>query len=322
MDRKRSLTVEVSGGSRRRVGAGLVIGRSPACDVVLADRRISGYHALLHPTADGALLVPLGRNPCWLNGDQVEAGTPVGDGDRIELPGTVLVVHFDPVEPETSWLLMEQDGVGHTVRFAPFRIGSDPSADLQLAGWPTVDLYLVQGALVCEALTEGLRCNDQEVEPHAVTSVAAGAVLEHGGVTLAALPNDIQGHDTTQRMGGTARPTRVHLAFQPNGGVVEFQFGALSYGLTLAELRFRLLVALLDPPGDYVAGDLVPDDLLLPLVWPRQPEKTHRDLNLLVHRLRKDLVKAGVDGTSLLTRPRLGGGLCFMIEEGATVVSE
>jgi hypothetical protein len=321
MDRKRSLTLQTSSGHRRRVGAGLVVGRSPGCDVVLADRRVSGFHALIHPTAAGALLVPLGRNPCWLNGKEVDGSTPLSDGDRIELPGAVLEVHFDSVEPETSWMLMEQEGVGHTVGFTPFRIGSEPTADLQIAGWPSLDLYLVQGALICEALTEGLRCNDREVEPHAVHKVHPGAVLEHGGMTLAALPNDVQRHLTTHRMGGTLLPTAIRLAFQPTGGAVEITFGELDFTLTLAELRFRLLVAVLNPPGDYGAGDLVPDELLLPLVWPRQPEKTHRDLNLLVHRLRKDLVKAGVDGTSLLTRPRLGGGLRFELEDGATVVS-
>jgi len=76
---------------------------------------------------------------------------------------------------------------------------------------------------------------------------------------------------------------------------------------------------LLQPTGEYEPGDFVPDELVLPQIWPRQPERTRTDLNTLVHRVRKDLLKIGVDPTSVIERAATGGATRFHLAPGVHV---
>lgn len=65
---------------------GVVVGRSPECDVVLHDRAVSRRHVRVVPDGNGALVYDLSaRNPARLN------GKPVGDGSRMEFEDELLV---------------------------------------------------------------------------------------------------------------------------------------------------------------------------------------------------------------------------------------
>ena len=95
-----------------------------------------------------------------------------------------------------------------------------------------------------------------------------------------------------------------------------------THTVDLAELRANLVAALLTPPRPYKAGELIPDDVLAPAIWPGQQERGRTDLNLLLHRTRKNLLRAGINPSVVLARAKKGGATCFRLSPGAHVVVE
>lgn len=70
-----------------------VVGRSPGCDVVLDDDRVSRRHAALHVTSDRVLLEDLGSsNGTLVNGVRLTSAVVLGDGDVITIGSHQLVV--------------------------------------------------------------------------------------------------------------------------------------------------------------------------------------------------------------------------------------
>ncbi|HJQ13691.1 MAG TPA: FHA domain-containing protein, partial [Anaerolineales bacterium] len=56
-------------GQRWPLSQTIVLGREASCDVVVADRQISRFHARITPTTEGAILEDLGsKNGTHLNG--------------------------------------------------------------------------------------------------------------------------------------------------------------------------------------------------------------------------------------------------------------
>lgn len=71
------------------VNGPVVIGRSPGADIVIGDDFVSGKHARLSPSGDGAVLEDLGStNGTLLNGQRVTAAQSLRPGDAIDI-GTV-----------------------------------------------------------------------------------------------------------------------------------------------------------------------------------------------------------------------------------------
>jgi S1-C subfamily serine protease len=81
----RGKTVEIN-------GSPITLGRDEACDLVLADARVSRRHATLEPAGDGRVsLRDLGSgNGTYVNGERVEAKLLRGD-EQLQLGDTVLV---------------------------------------------------------------------------------------------------------------------------------------------------------------------------------------------------------------------------------------
>jgi hypothetical protein len=79
-------------GKRLVVGpAGVSLGRSRQCDVVLSDPNVSRQHAEIRPRGAGWVLTDLGStNGSLLNGRRIDGPAPVRPGDEIEL-GTSLM---------------------------------------------------------------------------------------------------------------------------------------------------------------------------------------------------------------------------------------
>lgn len=79
-------------GQRWLVERPLVVGRDVTCDIVIADRQISRYHARLTPTEEGVLLEDLGsKNGTFYNGERLEEPAILADGDQVQIS---LVQHF------------------------------------------------------------------------------------------------------------------------------------------------------------------------------------------------------------------------------------
>lgn len=90
-----SWTVSVAQGPRELMGVRVpvngpvVIGRSPGADIVIGDDFVSGKHARLSPSGDGAILEDLGStNGTLLNGQRVVGAQTLRSGDSIDI-GTV-----------------------------------------------------------------------------------------------------------------------------------------------------------------------------------------------------------------------------------------
>lgn len=79
-------------GQRWLLERAIVVGRDQSCDIVIADRQISRYHARFTPTEEGVLLEDLGsKNGTFYNGALLEDPVILVDGDMIQIS---LVQHF------------------------------------------------------------------------------------------------------------------------------------------------------------------------------------------------------------------------------------
>ncbi len=78
-------------GSAHPLGPGeVVVGRSPACEVALADSTLSAHHARLHVVPDGSVVVTdlESHNGTWIDGHPVLGPTPVPPGALVRFGAT------------------------------------------------------------------------------------------------------------------------------------------------------------------------------------------------------------------------------------------
>lgn len=302
--------------------SGLLVGRSAECEVVVSDARVSRHHLLLRPTEDGVEMMVLGRAPVTVNAAPVRASATLRHGDAITLSGrTFRVVSAAaprPAEPSCVWGVEPRGGAFFRVAHSPFSVGGDARDDLQVASWPpaTLTLTTVQRALVLETGQSGVVCDGAVLAESEVVSVRPGAVVRFLGQELRLIAAPESAETATAPSEGDSLPRRVRLEFLPRGGRLTLSYGAWERTLWLADRRCDLVATLLFPPAPYAAGDPVPDDVLLPRVWP-DGKAGRVELNTLLFRTRKDLVRADVDGAALLER--LDNSTRFRLAHGADV---
>ncbi len=91
--------LEVLGGDRQRLPLGpepLTIGRDPACDLVLDDRRVSRRHAEIRPRLGRYTLYDLrSTNGTFVNGRRVTE-VVLSDGDQLSIGGIELAFRAEP----------------------------------------------------------------------------------------------------------------------------------------------------------------------------------------------------------------------------------
>ncbi len=319
---KRQYWLEDGRGQRVRVTpGGLVLGRDGQCAIVTANPQASRRHAIVLATGDGLTVQPLGRNPTSINGTPATAVVTVSEGDRVEIPGIQLIVREAAGEAPPSWWYLEgaQEGL-LSIAHSPYTVGGGDDDDLHVPGWPAAALrfYRTGDSLVLEAVP-GLLHNGYLCPADDLRSVAHGdsLALDDHQLRVLAVGGDMGG--TTVVSGQPELPARAEFQFLPRGGLLTLEFAAGPIAVSLSELRADLVATLLAPPTGYLAGGLVPDELLLARVWPGQPEKSRRDLNLLVYWTRKALVQAGIDGSALIERAPGGGATRFTLATGAEV---
>ncbi len=72
----------------------VVVGRSPGADIVIGDDFVSGSHARISPSGDGAVLEDLGStNGTLLNGRRVTVPATLAAGDAIDIGAVRLKVN-------------------------------------------------------------------------------------------------------------------------------------------------------------------------------------------------------------------------------------
>jgi hypothetical protein len=73
-------------GQRWSISRALVLGRDHSCEVVIADRQVSRFHARLTPTSEGIILEDMGsKNGTHRNGESLSAPVVLQDGDVIQV---------------------------------------------------------------------------------------------------------------------------------------------------------------------------------------------------------------------------------------------
>jgi len=84
-------------GKRLVVGpAGVTVGRSRQCDIVLSDPNVSRRHAEIRPHGDAWVLTDLGStNGSLINGRRVEGPEVIRTGDEIELGTSVITFELE-----------------------------------------------------------------------------------------------------------------------------------------------------------------------------------------------------------------------------------
>jgi len=215
------------------------------------------------------------------------------------------------------WGVERSPGALFRISQSPFRVGGAADAHLIIMGWPPTVLFLhrVGNGLSLEAAREGVH-SGEDLAPGECIHLATGARIAYGSQSLrvVALPRDPTKVTATSTRDDL--PTEAELRFLPRGGRLTLRFGPREFSVYLADRRCDLVACLLQPPAPLAPGDVVPDEALIDRIWP-QREQGRVELNTLIFRTRKDLIKAEIDGAALIERA--GGGVRLRLAPGAAV---
>lgn len=302
-------------------GQGLLVGRDPTCDITVADPSISRRHALIRTTSEGVELVPLGRTPVLHNGKPCERAELLVDGDKVGIGEFELVARIELPPPGTvaKFRIVRNGKASYAISQTPFVIGGSDADDLILDGRPPsgLRLHLAQGELFVEATSAATK-NGEAVEPDTLEPIAVGDVVAYFGDTFEIARGDDRAH-TTIVGDVNALPSKVVVEMLPRGGRIVFSMPNGDHTVYLADRRLDLIAALVRPPSGYAPGDFIPDEVLRPMVWPRNPNVIRSEINVHITRCRKDLLGAGLAGPRLLQRSPGGGATRLALAPGCTV---
>jgi len=311
-------------GALLRVGPeGLLIGREHGCDVLITDPTVSRRHVLLRVGAEGAELVPLGRVPVTLNGQPCSRPHPLADGDRLQVADQAFVVQVERSGPGTSQsgYRLVRGASSFAISHTPFQIGGAPTDDLILGGWPANALrfHIAQNELFVEVLHGSATKGEESIATGSLEAIDVGEVLVYLDEKLEIAKAGDRAH-TTVAVSINALPSKIMVELLPRGGRVVFSMPEGDHTVYLADRRLDLVMALLKPPSGFAPGDFIPDDVLRPLVWPRNPNVIRSEINVHITRVRKDLLAAGLAGPRLLQRSPGGGGTRLALAPACEVV--
>jgi hypothetical protein len=303
---------------------GALVGRSTRCDVVLRDPHASRSQAIVYVDDGRPKLLILGKGRTTVNGAAIDGEAKLGDGDCVGFPGLELRVSSSIAgsdEVTAAWVLGRPGGGLVALSHTPFVIGGDPANDLCVEQWPeqALTLHLAQGRLVVVAQVP-LEVDGAAVGKGGMVALSPGSEIVHMGQSLRVIAGGEFGDASTlvSGPGDATLPNRVELEFLPRGGRLRVHAAGKRYELYLPGHRCDLMAVLLQPPEPLRPGDVLSDDLVISRVWPVQP-RTRIHLNMLIYRLRRDLVRAGIDATSFVLRTEGGGGTKIALAEDADV---
>jgi hypothetical protein len=249
----------------------------------------------------------------------------LSQGDTIRIGELELTVRAEPREgTPPKWLAQMVGGGLYSVAKERFTIGGSKSDDLVVDGIADGAVVLQPTAefVAVEAATPLVKVAGKILDEGDVGTARVGDLIKVGPIALRILAGDSVAEATTrhhfkEELGAAA----AVLTFLPRGGRVELKVSGRSATVYLAERRCNLVACLLKPPEPFKPGDFVDDDVLIPRIWPNQA-KGRTDLNTLLHRCRKDLVAAGIDGPTLLERADGGGATRIALLANAVVKVE
>lgn len=309
----------------RLTHGGLLLGRHGRCDLVFSDSKVSRHQAVVRLGTAGPEVFVMGTGVMRLNDAPIEGTAALGPGNVLTLPDASTLAIEETTEASsgsTCWVLQVIDGERIGLPGFPFTLGGGPYDDVQWPGWPAAALTFrqAQAALFVETSTPaGLNGRVIPISEH--QPIGHGDLVTVGSDALRLLAVADETLGATERVGSAPGIDRVALQFLPNGGQLQVWLGATLVELYLSELRFSLLATLLAPPAPTKPGDFIDDDALCRRIWPRNNDKDRTHINVLIKRVRDDLVRSGLNGFALLQRSPGGGGTRFTLPPGAVVTA-
>ncbi len=314
--------------ARRITPAGIVLGRSPHCEIVLDSNQASRRHALVYLGARGPRLVVLGRGPTTVSGAPVDGEAELANGVRLGVPGLELEVQHDPgatprIQPRAPvWVLSNPSGGYFGMARFPFLVGGSAEDDLRVEAWPPGALCFRvtdTGRLQLE-VSAPVAIDGEPIEGEGPHPLDRGAEIAMAGAAIRVITGGAfaSGSTAAEESPPTGEVARAELEFLPRGGRLHLTVGSEVCSVYLADRRCNLIAVLLQPPDPHAPGDYIEDDVVIARVWGKSGA-TRTNLNVLLHRVRKDLDRAGLDGAAMIERREGGGATRFTLGEGAKV---
>jgi pSer/pThr/pTyr-binding forkhead associated (FHA) protein len=291
---------------------GSTMGRALDCDIIFPqdDNDIHRYHATLRPRFDGLRIYRDGRNPVLVNGKPVDERAELADGDQIRIGRYGFVVGAEPYSSEGPvWLL---GGVGRNLLpVAPsLTLGDGEDDTARIKGWPegALELFEAEGKIVLDTRQQTPTLNGRQLDKETQEPLSSGARIGLLGHEIRLLASTGGTGKTTVVKAADAPPVAIILTWEPAGAtlVVAYPTG-VDVSCWLAEKRAELLNTLMRPPAPYKPGDVIPDDVLIDVLWPKDLSKSRVELNGLIYHTRRALLKKGIDGYVLIVKK--GGGV-------------
>lgn len=313
--------------ARRITPGGLLVGRSPRCDIVLRDPKSSRRQALVYLADEGARLSVMGRGAVRVDGEPVDEDVGLEPGNVIEVEDVAFEVVREEAEEgavETSsvWVLETSHGGLFSFSHSPFRVGGGDADDLRVESLPESALAFRsrEGGLEVKGDVD-LVVDEEEVPAGEVRRLRRGSQLSAGDVELRIVTGGELGGGSTMTLENERAARGIRLEFLPRGGRLHVKVGSGEHSVYLTDRRCDFIAVLLQPPAPLEPGDYVTDELVWNRVWGKQPSGK-KTLHVLLHRLRRDLDRVGLDGSALLERSEGGGATRFVLVDGAPVTLE
>jgi hypothetical protein len=277
----------------------LHLGRGPDNDLVLADDTVSWHHASVWAERGAVRVRDRGStNGTWIDDQRLDGEAALRSGQvlrlghhvTLRLGSTVALV--TPASP--TWRLEVLDtGAAVAVPFEGLRVGTGVGVDL------SVPLAGVR-QFVVRPVREGAEI-EQEDGPAWIAK--AGAPFEVGGVHFRVLPGEGAPVPTVGEQSPTDRyRLRVSLAGPSTTAFLEDPARGVVHQVAAenrAVLLYLLVVRLLEHRAARLPAERqgwCTDDELGVGVWGREAARIQaNNLNVLVHRLRRELEEAGFD---------------------------
>lgn len=313
--------------AKRITPGGLLIGRFPQCDVVTRSPKSSRRQALVYLDAEeGPRVAVMGRGEVVVDGALVDVDATLDDGAKLEVGDVVLEVASEQGEEPTPskstvWVLETPDGGLFSFSHSPFTVGSDDGDDLRIETWPAgaVTFRAKDGRLEMQSQVD-VRVDGEVIDAGTATRLRRGSRLTIEQTEVRIVTGGDLGKGSTVALEADEEPgaRQVRLEFLPRGGRLHIRAGGEEHSVYLTDRRCDFIAVLLQPPPPLEPGDFVPDEQLWNRVWGKQPSGK-KTLHVLLHRLRKDLDRVGLDGNELLERAEGGGATRFVLHDRAHV---
>jgi hypothetical protein len=270
------------------------IGRAPGNDVVLVDPAVSAQHAAVWVDGSGVWVADHGsRNGTFLNGTLVRGAARLAQGDEVRVGPIILKVDGSAPDPARAFVVEDvAAGVRFPVKGGRFVVGADRTADITLPqgdGWEAV-LFFRGSREIWMAHPDG-----EGALEVGQTFVVAGRelrVLEvDGAVGPTIVDNDLLPYTLEATLNGPTGPQATLL--DPSTG--------RRHCIDTDNRAVLVYVLVRQVCNDRAAGlsgadeGWCSDEAVTHGVWGRQTDTETNNLHVLVHRLRKEIERAGFD---------------------------